>query len=222
MHKELAALVSAALLGSAAHAGMITHSGSLPLATTNWSAPIDVPQFDTLGGTRTLDMVSWTLDGEVRGSAQAESMDAAPSTIILTLSSRIEMFLGATLLDMVLPVADESFDASAFDGSIDFDGTSGVSFGPMSAFDSAANSTTIGLAPFIGNGVVSLTGVATGESSGSGAGNLITQFSATAGMSWSITYHFTVIPAPGAAMALGGLPLLAAGSRRRRTGHRTE
>lgn len=208
-----AGIAAVAALGTSASAGMIVHSGSLPLASTNWSVDFDVPQFDTMGGLRVLDEVCWTLTGKVQGTAMAESLDAEPAVVSLTLQAAVSLSLGMTVLDVVLPLVNTMFNASAFDGNIDFGGTSGATFADLMNTDSVMNSTAM-VAPFIGNGVVTLTGAADGTSSGSGAGNLITQFMTSASLDWEIVYKYSEIPTPGA-MALFGVAGLCVARRRR-------
>lgn len=195
-----------------------TYSGDFELTTTNWNETFDVVGFDSQNGTRVLKSVEITLNGDVVGNAQAESLDMGATLIELSLQATLTLSLTAagTELAEVIPVVNESFNASAFDGTIDFGGTSGVSFLELSgsASESESINTQSVLDEFIDVASVSLDADATGSSFGSGAGNLITQFATEAGLDWEITYVYNVIPAPGA-LALLGLGGLVAGRRRR-------
>ncbi len=194
-----------------------TYSGDFELTTTNWNETFDVVGFDSQNGTRVLKSVEITLNGDVVGNAQAESLDMGATLIELSLQATLTLSLTAagTELAEVIPVVNESFNASAFDGAIDFGGTSGVSFLELSgsASESESINTQSVLDEFIDVASVSLDADATGSSFGSGAGNLITQFATEAGLDWEITYVYNVIPAPGA-LALLGLGGLVAGRRR--------
>lgn len=194
-----------------------TYSGDFELTTTNWNETFDVVGFDSQNGTRVLKSVEITLNGDVVGNAQAESLDMGATLIELSLQATLTLSLTAagTELAEVIPVVNESFNASAFDGMIDFGGTSGVSFLELSgsASESESINTQSVLDEFIDVASVSLDADATGSSFGSGAGNLITQFATEAGLDWEITYVYNVIPAPGA-LALLGLGGLVAGRRR--------
>lgn len=209
------------IAGSAATATAGTFSetfdGSFSLTTTNWSETFDVNGFDSQGGTRILKSVEVMLTGDVVGNAEAESLDMGPTLIELSLQATLTLSLTAagTELAEVIPVADEMFNASAFDGTIDFGGTSGVSFVGLSGNASESESITDQgtLDAFIDVGTVSLDADAVGSSFGSGAGNLLTQFSTQAGLEWEVTYVYNVVPAPGA-LALLGLGGLVAGRRR--------
>lgn len=193
-------------------------SGTFGPSTTNWNEGFQVNGFDSQGGMRELLEVNVRLDGEVFGSAMSESLDNAPATIGLTLQAtmNVELLASGTQLAEVIPLVDVMFDASAFDGSIDFGGTSGVTFGDLEGSSTAFESTSdvSVLAQFIDVGSVDLVANALGSSSGSGAGNLVTQFMTDAGLSWEIEYKFRVIPSPGSATLLGLGGLIAVRRRR--------
>lgn len=201
-------------------AGTVTYGpAAFGPATTNWSSSLLLPQWDpALFPGQVLTGVSFTLDGSVTGNASFESLDAAPATINLNLQSTITMLDPNNVpVVTVIPVANTSDLASAFDGVIDFGGTSGKSYLGLSG--TASNSGTSGnLALFTGSGSVLMPVSATGTSSGSGAGNLITQFATSAGAEATVTYTFTAVPEAGS-MILCGLGALGAfvAMRRRRS-----
>jgi len=214
---KIATAVACLAVGSNASAATILYDGSVPTATTNWDVMIDVPQFDDMGGTRVLKTISIFLEGTVSGTASGESLDAAPAVVELFLQSEISLSLGGSDLAVVIPVANASFNATAWDGTTDFGGTSGASFANLNASDSTKGLLIQGnddLTPWIGGGTVTLDGAAIGQSSGSGAGNLILQFATDASLVWSVEYEYNIIPAPGA-VALFGLAGVGAIRRRR-------
>lgn len=207
MKTVLTAAVLAMSAGQA-FADTLSYSDVVSLSSTNWSDTVAVSQFDTALGT--LTGVTFTLEGEVDGSFSVESLDAAPATVTASLGARIEAG-HATLgsLGVVLPVADASFALSAFDGTIDFAGTSGTA-GTGNATDMVSSTLTSGLDPFLGTGTISFDVTAEGASTGSGAGNLITQFATNAAAAVTVVYEYTA--APVAAVPLpAGLPLLLTG-----------
>ncbi len=216
--RTITAVAAVAVAGTTAAAASEVYMGSVALQTTNWSDAISIPGFDSMGGNRQLTEVIVMLTGDVTGTAAAESQDNDAATIDLNLQATLQLELTATgtLLSEVIPVANESFMASAFDGVIDFGGTSGVSFNDLSGMAMETDSITdaMTLANFVDVMSVDLTANATGTSSGSGAGNLLTQFTAQAGLGWKVEYVYQVIPAPSAAAAFGMLGLAA--TRRRR------
>jgi hypothetical protein len=125
----------------------------------------------------------------------------------------------SSVLDVVIPVVNNSDSATAFDGTVDFDGTSGKAYTGLSGSAMETDSTTAAAdlalfsASFIGE-TVSLPVTAVGSSSGSGAGNLLLLFNTFAGADVKILYTYEIIPAPGA-LALMGLGGLVATRRRR-------
>ena len=208
------ALAAAAV---AAHATDVTYTNTIGLTTTNYTQGFTLPKFDTTLGT--LTGISFSLQGNVAGSARAESLDAAPSALTLNLGANISLVdpTTNTTLAVVLPVVNNSFNATVFDGVIDFGGTSGVTFANLNA--TASTSSGPSLTPsltaiFVGTGNVTLNVNATGSSAGTGAGNLLTQFATQAGSVATVTYSYAPVPEPAscAALGLGALALL----RRRR------
>jgi hypothetical protein len=207
---SLGSTVAFALTGAAASAGTVIFTDSVVLTTTNWSETLSVSQFDSALGTLTNVMV--TLDGGVEGSAQAESLDAAPATVTLDLGADITASTTSVgALANVLPVVSTVVNLDTFDGAVDFGGTSGVNTGTVSATDSDMNTFTgATLASFIGSGNISVLVEAVGASTGSGAGNLATVFATSAFA--DITVKYTFEDAPVSAVPLpAGAPLLLLG-----------
>ena len=119
----------------------------------------------------------------------------------------------------MIPVVNNSDAATAFDGTIDFAGTSGKAYENLSGTDTASDNTTDSgdLALFTAMSLgetISLPVTAVGSSSGSGAGNLLLLFNTFAGADIKVMYEYELIPAPGA-LALLGLGGLVATRRRR-------
>jgi hypothetical protein len=203
------ALVTALLCATgAAQAATVSYSDSVATTTTNWSDTILLPLFDASLGT--LDSVELTLTGSVSGLAAGESLDGGPSTIVLDLKAFITASVASnpSLSVDVNPIANGTFSATAYDGAIDFGGTSGVTYADLDATDADSSVFTSGLAAFIGSGTFTMVLDALGQSTGSGPGNLVTQFNTNASAIGGVTYNYT----PPAAVPLpAGLPLLLAG-----------
>jgi hypothetical protein len=177
--KKIALLAVLAAAGTAS-AAEISYNGAFSLARTNWSDSLVIPKFDPALGT--LISVRWTVSGNIEGSAAFESLDASDTTIMTALSATISLTRpDASPLQVIIPVAMNMDLASAFDGTIDFGGTSGKSYPTLSASDSGNSSTNAAAdlalfsAGFIGE-TIALPVTAVGSSTASGAGNRMSAF----------------------------------------------
>ncbi|MBM3726983.1 MAG: PEP-CTERM sorting domain-containing protein [Acidobacteria bacterium] len=214
-------MLATALMGltSLANASTMSYSvhGDIALTTTNWMNTITVDKFDpTLG---TLCKVEIKLIGNVQGDISVESLDNAPSTINATLQSQVRLNTGLGLIVVTLPAVMRTLNATAFDGSIDFGGTSGAQWNNIDGMDMQADSSMDAgvLAGFTGPGTIDLAVDALGQSTASGAGNIVTVFRTMASAeAWvRYTYKTDDIPEP-ASLALAGAGVLAIALLRRR------
>jgi len=135
------ALLTVLALAGVASAESITYSSSFALARTNWADTMTLPKFDPSLGV--LDSVAWTVGGGVQGNASFESLDAAPAMISTALSARVTLSRpDLSPLQVVIPVVNNTDSVSAFDGSIDFSGTSGKAYNGLTASDSGSSSSS--------------------------------------------------------------------------------
>ncbi|MCA9728169.1 MAG: choice-of-anchor E domain-containing protein, partial [Candidatus Eisenbacteria bacterium] len=181
-HRNAALLAFGVLaLAQPTRAATVQYTDVLPLTTTNWADVASVPKFDP--GLGVLTSVTLELAGHVEGSAAFESLDAQAATVTMNLAAEIEIQRpDLSTLVTVLPLATTVDNVDAFDGVIDFAGASGRSYDDLAGDDTDAFYTTApgDLALFTGQGMIDLPAIATGASSGSGAGNLILQFGTSA------------------------------------------
>lgn len=198
---------------TASGAATISFSDTVAVQSTNWTETATVNKFDASLGT--LTGVRFTLFGEVLGDASAESLDASASQVTLEVEAEITASAAGLpgTLGVVIPVASVVENFSAYDGTTDFGGSSGVSSMGLAADDTDVNvfNDAATLAFFTGLGTADIDLAGVGTSSGSGSGNLLTQFATSAGGTITVEYIFddgnmAPIPLPaGAPLLLGAL-----------------
>lgn len=183
-------------IGTLASAQSVSFTDTIPLTTTNWSDTVTVSRFDPdLGDLLSVD---FELEAFTEGAAMFESLDAQPATVTLNFSVSIALQRpDMSVLLTSSPTVQTIDNATAYDGTTDFGGTSGVSHPNLNANQVETTSSpppASDLALFTGPngnpGTISLPVVAMGNSSGSGAGNLILQFMSMAGANVTVTYNF--------------------------------
>ena len=227
MKKNLIALALVAVAGGA-QADVITQSDAFGYQTTNWTHALGgLSQFDSSLGT--LNSVIISLTGSINQSLVAENIGGSADTLIPVAGGTLRFRQGGSIvLNQVLPTTSGStFFATAFDGTDDKAGTSGVNFGILSA--SASNTVTLtapaDLAGFIGAGFLSnydLRAIGNGMIE-SDNGNISQIIQTEARASVTLSYEYTKaqnpdpqpVPEP-ASMALIGLGALGLAAVRRR------
>jgi len=184
-------------------------------ARTDWglapAPPVNfvLQQFDPSLGD--LTSAVFTFSGNVRTNFEAEHRDPNSGA---TLTATSQASITATLPggNLVIPATgSEVFNATAYDGVLDFGGTSGFTRTVMGSGSGTQTVTNAGLlAGLTGMGTYSLPVWAVGQSAVTGSGNLTASVNTFAGATLEVCYYYTPrqqVPEPGA-MATVGLGLL--------------
>lgn len=214
MINKCVSLLSILLFSAAVCSAPLEQTQTIDPTTTNFSTVVSFDQFDDMGGTLVLESVSITMNAMLNGTIQTESLDQSASSIQTNLDAMLSLSGGlGELLSFTIPTVVNMFSASAFDGSVDFGGTSGVSYfnlgGAVSSNETYVDGAT--LAFFTGTGTEDFTFDALASSFVTGSGNMFSSFNMMAGASIIITYESVnafVVNAP-ATFALFGLSMLA-------------
>jgi len=218
MNKLLLTSAMALALSGAAHAGqesfLYQFGTGGALQTTNWTTSLGIQQFDSSLGV--FQSATVTYGGTVLSNFKLESLDAAPAVITATADAALTF--GGFINNGASPLTitgSQTFNATAYDGVLDFGGTSGTTINGVTGSATGGPLTINSLAALIADGLVgtgfdALAVTAVGNSNASGAGNLFGQISTSASAYVSIVYNYTqpvttTVPEP------ASLALLAAG-----------
>jgi hypothetical protein len=167
------------------------YTGSVPLQQTSWSASVSLPMFDPALGT--LQQIGFTFDAGTSGTVEIENLDASPIVAQVQFST----FLTLTRPNLsTIAVANPTYffqqNFAAFDGTIDFAGTSGSSLFPTSAASVQAVSPppASDLSMFTGAGTITLPVTAVNASSFQGGGNYALVLSQQASATVTVCYTY--------------------------------
>lgn len=170
-----------------------TRTVSFDVAATDWSQTRAVAQFNpTLGRLTAVEIVA---DGTVTSTIRVENVStSSASTATATVSGTLTLTgPGIPTGLMLTPMANAgTFNATAYDGTMDFGGTSGHNFGTQTARDSGSLRLTdpAVLALYTGTSSVNLTETATATSRATGGGNLVSHITTTAAGQTRVIYHY--------------------------------
>ncbi|MDJ1183766.1 choice-of-anchor E domain-containing protein [Roseofilum casamattae] len=230
----------AGLTATVAFTGLMAHAGAAnalvkTYTTTFDLAPTDITdeslliqKFDSSLGV--LEGVTIGFDAQIVGNAQTESLDAQAQTLTFNLLGDLTLVEATDTLDNPLfaeSVSESaSFDATAFDGAIDFGGTSGQTFAGLTGVFSGTEtySDQAILDFFTGGGDVEFLFSAATNASVTGAANLASIISTQAAASVTVSYNYSEVvtedvPEPSALLGLGlvaGVGMLATKKYRER------
>jgi uncharacterized repeat protein (TIGR01451 family) len=168
-----------------------TYTATFPSTLTNFNLTQDLPQFDPSLGT--LLSVDITNTGSITTDIKAENTsDTSPTTITGTVGGNMTLTGPGVSLTTNPDRNTGNFDAGVFDGALDFQGASGLDYGPRTA--SATRSLQLtgdALSPFVGTGNVTFREQAVATSTASGGGNVVVQLASRAQATVTVTYRYT-------------------------------
>jgi hypothetical protein len=177
---------------------------------TDWSQTIPFNQFDPSQGT--LQSIGVGLTADLNGSVSVESLEAAPSTVLVTQYGDVSVSSPTDIeLADVTPYAFASVNLGAYDGTPDYAGASGTIL-PLSNTVTSTTTFAAGgadLGPLIGTGSIALAALATASLNVQGPANLLVQSQASAGAVVELQYDYS---APGTGSSSGDDSSLTYGS----------
>jgi len=183
---------------AAAQTQTVCYTDSIPIQSTNWMNSITVPQFNPNLGT--LQSIQFTLNGRIEGETRVESQDAGPTMVNTSFSASITLTRpDNSVIVVTIPIANFVDNFTAFDGTLDFAGSSGETRLGLVATDSdvvVSPPPPGDLALFTGFGNISLPVIASGASSALGGGNIVSSFVTRAEASCEVCYTYTVNTLP--------------------------
>jgi len=145
----------------------------------------------TMGTLTEVDLVT---SGSYSTEFYAENLGPSSTTIEGTTSGNVSINVPSGAISVTIPSITESFNASPFDSTLDYGGTSGEDFAPVTSNSSPQTmilTSPADLAAFTGNFRIPVTvsGGATGSAS-SGNGDLSAGFKTQTSATITVIYHF--------------------------------
>ena len=184
---------------------------------TNWTKTLQLPAFDPSLGI--LTQVKLTYTGEALQTAKGENLSggAAPFSYNVTTTLTLAKAMEPMLFSPAPITLAGSGTSGAFDGTIDFGGSSGFNFTQdITTSGIFTNSSAATLAQYTGLGMIDFTGTATATSSVTGSGAFVSQTISKASASLGLEYTFTPIPEPSTCALIIGLAAFGCVTFRRR------
>lgn len=192
----------------------------VPDTITDWSATLPALQFDSSLGT--LEAVAIEITGDLNSGIAVENLGSTTATYSIDQEGSITLELpGATEEITPALAADTGGSLAAFDGTVDFAGTSGVSASGLISADSLTDTLddTADLAAFTGNGTIDLPLLSSGTADVEVSGNSLLQLGGSTGATIELSYIYLptgTVPDGGSVGAYGFvtdyLPMVGSGS----------
>jgi hypothetical protein len=145
-----------------------------------------------MGNLTEVDLVA---SGSFSTEFQAENLGHSSASITGTTSANLSINVPTGAIPVSIPSVTETFNASPFDGSVDYGGASGKDFAPVTSSSAAQTivlTSSAALAAFTGNFRIPITvsGHATGSATSSN-GDQSAGFSTQTSVTLTVIYHYT-------------------------------
>ncbi|WP_066383092.1 choice-of-anchor E domain-containing protein [Anabaena sp. CA = ATCC 33047] len=200
-------LVGILATASSANAASLTSSASSGLLSTDFAnVTLSVQKFDSSLGT--LKGVTLKFDGQLQGVGRYENTGPNASSVTVNLTGQLGLDLGGQSLFSLNPQKADTYNFAAFDGTLDFGGTSGSTInGPTAQMSQTRSFTDASfLQAFIGSGNLDFLLSAQATSTVSGSGNIFASVTTLARGGVEVTYDYDPVqsvPEPSAALGFG-------------------
>ena len=169
----------------------LTKTVTFPSTQTNFNLSGVLDQFDPSLGV--LQSVEIQHAGSITSEIKVENLSTdSGSNITGNVSGTLNFVAPGVNDNLAINGTAGSFNAAAYDGTTDFSGASGTSFGQKSANGSDDITVTdpTALAAYTGTGTVAVTENATATSTATGGGNLEVNVQSTAQATITVIYHY--------------------------------
>lgn len=171
----------------------LTKSYSVPDQLTNIASTLNINRFDTSLGT--LTQVDIRYDGTLVGQMKVENTSqTSTQTISGNISGTFKLVGQGVSLSTSVTSGFGPFNASAYDGTLDYSGTSGIDFGAKTSLTSQSHSlkTSAGadLTAYQGTGTLPFNLTVNASSPASGGGNVIYNARTSASANVTVVYHY--------------------------------
>jgi protocatechuate 3,4-dioxygenase beta subunit len=171
--------------------GTVTKTVTFPATQTNFNLAGTLAQFDPSLGQ--LQSVEIQHSGSITSEIKVENLSTdSTSQITGNVAGTLNFVAPGVNDNLAISGSAGSFNAAAYDGTTDFSGASGTSFGQKTASNSDDIMVTdpAALAAYTGTGTVNVTENANATSNATGGGNVEVNVSSTAQATITVIYHY--------------------------------
>lgn len=163
---------------------------NFPDRATNAGILQQLPQFNPALGR--LIGIDFQINGRITSQIRAENLDDVAAVIAGTVVGNILVTAQGLQATAQTASNNQTFQAAAFDGVIDYGGASGVTFAvrTVSGSSSASITNEADLIAYTGTGSMTITVTPRAQSSANGGGNLQAAINSTGGAQITVTYRY--------------------------------